>query len=147
VPARRTATTAIATAVVVSLACAGDGTGVDNGNGGDTVTFAGDVQPILSANCAFSGCHATSDIKPSGKPMNLSVGQAYANTVNVESLELAGMDRIEPGDPDESYLVHKIQGTQADVGGGGGRMPLGGQLSAAEIETIRSWIATGAANN
>lgn len=79
--------------------------------------------------------------------MNLSAGQAYGNTVNVESLERAGMDRIEPGAPDDSYLVHKIQGTQADVGGSGVRMPVGGQLTQAEIETIRSWIAAGAADN
>jgi hypothetical protein len=147
VPARRIASLAIATAVFVSLACAGDGTGIDDGNDGDAPTFAADVQPIFSANCAFSGCHATSDIKPSGRPMDLSPGQAYASTVNVESFELVGMDRVEPGEPDESYLVHKIQGTQSDVGGSGGQMPLGGQLSAAEIETIRAWIAAGAVDN
>jgi hypothetical protein len=138
---------AIATAVASSLACAGDGTGVDGGNGSDAPTFAADVQPIFSANCAFSGCHATSEVKPSGKPMHLSVGQAYANIVNVEAFERAGMDRVEPGEPDESYLIHKIQGTQADVGGSGERMPLGGQLTQTEIEIIRDWIAAGAIDN
>ena len=80
--------------------------------------------------------------------MNLSAGQAYANTVNVPSNELPSMDRIEPGDPNQSYLVNKIQGTQGDVGGSGQRMPLGGDpLSEADINTIRAWITAGAENN
>jgi hypothetical protein len=80
--------------------------------------------------------------------MNLSAGQALSNTVNVASNELPSMDRIEPGQPDLSYLVQKIQGTQAGVGGSGGRMPLGGQsLTQSQIDLIRAWITGGATNN
>jgi mono/diheme cytochrome c family protein len=97
------------------------------GNGGGT-GFAAAVQPIFSANCALSGCHAGSS---PAQGMNLSQGQAYANIVNVSS-----------------YLVHKIQGTQSNVGGSGGQMPLGrNPLSQAQIDTIRQWIADGAPNN
>jgi hypothetical protein len=140
------ATMAAAMTVAVSLACAGDGTGVDNdNNGGGAPTFAADVQPIFTASCAFSGCHGGAS---PAQGMNLSAGQAYANTVNVPSNELPGMDRIEPGDPDQSYLVNKIQGTQGDVGGSGQRMPLGGDpLSDTDINTIRAWITAGADNN
>src|SRR5512134_2809689 len=49
----------------VVAACVGDGTGLDeNGNPigtpppDDSVTLSGDVQPIFTANCAVSGCHA-----------------------------------------------------------------------------------------
>ena len=142
----RLASVAAAMTIAASLACAGDGTGVDNGNnGGDTPTFATDVQPIFTASCAFSGCHGGAS---PAQGMNLSAGQAYANTVNVPSNELPSMDRIEPSDPDQSYLVNKIQGTQGDVGGSGQRMPLGGDpLSDADINTIRAWIAAGADNN
>jgi hypothetical protein len=49
--------------------------------------------------------------------------------------------------PENSYLYHKITGTQASVGGSGERMPRGGQLSDAEIQTIRAWIAQGALDN
>ncbi len=145
-PLCRLAFVAAAMTVAVSLACAGDGTGVDNGDtGGDAPTLAADVQPIFTANCAFSGCHGGAS---PAQGMNLSAGQAYANAVNVPSNELPGMDRIEPGDPDQSYLVNKIQGTQADVGGSGQRMPLGGNpLSDADINTIRAWITAGADNN
>jgi hypothetical protein len=54
---------------------------------------------------------------------------------------------IEPGSPEISYLFHKISGTQASVGGSGARMPKGGQLSDAEIQTLRDWIAQGALDN
>ncbi|MCA9526540.1 MAG: hypothetical protein KC549_09635, partial [Myxococcales bacterium] len=67
-------------------------------------------------------------------------GDFEVNTVNVPALG-AGLDRIEPGDPDSSYLFHKLRGTQRDVGGGGNRMPLGGPFWADwELERLRLWI-------
>jgi hypothetical protein len=136
--------------VVVGLACSGDGSGVvdpsdDNGNGNGAGTgFAAAVQPIFTANCAFSGCHAGSN---PAQGMNLSDGQAYANIVNVQSNE-SSLLRVRPSEPDSSYLVHKIQGTQGSVGGSGGQMPLGRTpLSQTQINIIRQWITDGAQNN
>jgi hypothetical protein len=134
-------------------ACPGDGTGLDengnpigeNGPPADTVTLSGDVQPIFTANCAFSGCHAGNN---PALGQNLSAGQAYASIVNVTSQEVPDLKRVLPSFPDSSYLVHKIEGTQGSVGGSGGRMPLGGAaLSADDIATIRAWITAGALNN
>ena len=143
----------------LGLACAGDGTGLDaNGNpvgqvaqcvtptvgcaGG--VCFDTDIQPILTGNCAFSGCHAGTAPQ---QGQNLSAGVAYANVVCVASNERPGMMRVRPFEPDSSYLVHKIQGTQGDVGGSGGQMPLGGTpLSQQQISLIRAWITQGARN-
>jgi len=130
-----------------AIACSDDGD-----NGGSTgpppdsaVRFSQDIQPVFTASCARSGCHA--DTNPA-QGMNLSDGQAYANIVNVASNQLPSMDRIEPGEPDNSYLVNKIQGTQADVGGTGVRMPFGGgALSQSTIDLIREWVNEGAANN
>ncbi|MHC4235925.1 MAG: hypothetical protein ACYSUQ_12480 [Planctomycetota bacterium] len=132
--------------VIAATACAGDGTGLDDDNNGDAeISFADDVQPIFTISCALSGCHAGAS--PS-VGMNLSAGQALQNIVNVASVELASMDRITPGEPDNSYLIHKIQGTQGSVGGVGGRMPLVGCcLSQAQIDTIRAWVEAGAENN
>ena len=63
------------------------------------------------------------------------------NTVNVRSGQAPALDRIEPGNPDMSYLYHKLRGTQRDVGGAGSRMPLGGGFWADwEIERLRLWI-------
>jgi hypothetical protein len=137
----------------VVLACAGNGTGLDAnghplGTGGecqDSVCFARDIQPIFSANCALSGCHAGTSPQ---QGQNLSEGLAYQAIVDVPANERAGMMRVKPAVPDSSYLVHKIQGTQASVGGSGGQMPLGGApLSQSQIDLIRAWIAAGARNN
>jgi mono/diheme cytochrome c family protein len=135
------------------LACAGNGTGLDanghplgtSGECQDGVCFARDIQPIFSANCALSGCHAGTSPQ---QGQNLSEGLAYQSIVNVPANERAGMMRVRPSVPDSSYLVHKIQGTQASVGGSGGQMPLGGaRLSQSQIDLIRAWIAAGARNN
>lgn len=107
--------------------------------------------PSSNANLTFiqanvftpicSGCHGGPT--PSAG-MNLTAGQAFANIVNVNSSEVPSLLRIKPGDPDNSYLIRKIEGT-ATVGG---RMPLGGApLSPTLIQTIRDWISDGALNN
>jgi hypothetical protein len=133
--------------------CAGNGVGLDaNGNPlgsqagcADTVCFERDIQPIFTANCALSGCHAGTSPQ---QGQNLSDGLAYQNIVNVPSHERPGMMRVLPFQPDSSYLVHKIQGDQASVGGQGGRMPLGmTPLTPQQIDLIRAWITAGAKNN
>ena len=142
--------------VLLGTACAGDGTGLDeNGipvGGGSqppdpqpTVTLNADVQPILSVSCAVSGCH----VGPSPVlGQDLSAGRTFASVVDVPSVEAPALRRVRPFLADSSYLVHKIQGTQAAVGGSGERMPLtGGALTEDEIAVIRGWIAAGALNN
>ncbi len=141
---------------VFGLACAGDGTGLDeNGIPVGTVpqppgpppmaTLSADVQPILSVNCAVSGCHAGPNAVLG---QDLSVGRTFGSVVDVPSVEAPALRRVRPFLPDSSYLVHKIQGTQATVGGSGERMPLiGGVLTEQEIASIRAWIAAGARDN
>ena len=100
------------------------------------------IQPIFTDNCM--PCH---DEPSPERDQDLSEGNAYDNIVNVESVELSTMDRIEPGDAANSYLLHKLRGTQNDVGGSGQRMPRGGPfLSAATINTIEDWVLAGAPN-
>ena len=131
--------------VLLLVACAGDPTGDNgNGNGGGTPTLLDDIQPIFRSNCALSGCHA--GISPQ-QGMNLSAGISHANTVGVASNQ-SPLLRIMAGNPDSSYLVHKIQGTQGTVGGSGLQMPRGrSPLSQADIDRIRAWITAGALNN
>ena len=116
----------------------------DPGDG--PVSFAQDVQPIFTGSCALGGCHSN-PANPSEKPMRLTQAEAYDAIVNVSAAELPSMDRIEPGNPDRSYLVHKIQGTHQQQGGSGDRMPIGGALSQAQIATIRRWVTEGAQRN
>ncbi len=138
--------TALAALALVGMACA-DGTPDPAGPDGGppaSVTFAGAVQPIFTRNCAFAGCHAGATPQMG---MDLSSGAAYANIVGVASVQVPSMDRVVPEQPDSSYLVLKLEGTAGTVGGVGTRMPLGGQLTTAQIDTIRVWIAGGALEN
>ncbi len=78
--------------------------------------------------------------------MNLTSAQtSFDNLVNVPSLQIPAIDRIEPGDPDNSYLIQKIEGAAGIVGS---RMPQGGPfLDQATIDMIRQWVSDGALNN
>ena len=129
-------------AVLTGVACVGDGTGLELVSEMDQVTLSGDIQPILTNTCALSGCHAGTNPQ---RGMNLSVGQTFANVVNVPSMELSTMNRVTPRQLDSSYLVHKVQGTHMAVGGSGFQMPLNrSPLTQMEIDLIRAWIAAGA---
>ncbi|MCH8146046.1 MAG: hypothetical protein IIA55_15150 [Gemmatimonadetes bacterium] len=137
---------AIGVFLLAGVACAGDGTGLDGDDGGDEVTLSRDVQPIFTGNCTFSGCHAGSSPE---EGMSLVAGQAFSNVVNVAANQ-ASMNRVTPNQPDNSYLVHKVQGTHLDVGvgGSGSRMPLNrSPLSQSDIDLIRAWIQAGAQPN
>jgi hypothetical protein len=74
--------------------------------------------------------------------MNLSsADESFAALVGVASLQVPTLSRVAPNDPDNSYLVQKIEGSAA----GGARMPFGGApLDPAVIADIRQWITNGA---
>jgi hypothetical protein len=94
---------------------------------------------VLTPNC--TGCHVGPNA-PQG--LRLDAGNSYALLVNVPSNQMAGTLRVKPGDPDNSWLVKKIDGT-ATVGG---RMPLGrAALPQTSIDLVRSWISAGATMN
>ena len=101
-----------------------------------------DIQAaVFGPTCAVAGCHTGGGVAlPT--VMNLTSAQAsFDNLVNIPSLEVPGVIRVLPGDPDNSYLVHKLEGTAAV----GDRMPLGGNpLDPAIIADIRQWITDGA---
>ena len=135
----------VAVGWVVSVACAGDGTGLDEVQQEEGPPTLTDVQTILTGNCAVSGCHTGAN---PAQGMNLGAGQTFSNVVNVASRELPSMNRVTPNEPDMSYLVHKIQGTHVGAGGSGSQMPLGrSPLSRDEIDLIRAWIEGGALPN
>jgi hypothetical protein len=71
------------------------------------------------------------------------VDTAFANIVDAPS-NGSPLDHIEPGDHMSSYIWHKVNGTHLDVGGGGGKMPQGGELPQDQIDTIAQWIDEGA---
>jgi uncharacterized protein (TIGR03118 family) len=94
-----------------------------------------------------SGCHNGSNPPGGALPgsQNLTVGNSFAALVGVASLEQPALRRVKPGDPDNSYLIQKLEGA---AGINGSRMPLGGPfLDQATIDQIKSWISSGAPNN
>jgi len=86
-----------------------------------------------------SGCH------PPNASMDLRAGHTFASIVNVNSSEQPALKRVKPGDPDNSYLIRKLNG---GPGISGSRMPQGGPaLPPSQIQRIRDWILAGAPNN
>lgn len=90
----------------------------------------------------MSGCH-TGGSPAAGQ--NLSAGVAYAQIVGVASSEVPSLQRINPGNAAQSYMIQKLEGT---AGITGQRMPFGGPyLPQATIDRIRAWVDAGAPNN
>ena len=112
-------------------------------------TFSSIQRDILttadsSGRPACTMCHNPVDALVSGG-MNLSGANAYNALVNAASTGKPGAVCVIPGDPDGSYLIQKLEGTQGIVGD---RMPrFGPYLTPGQIAVIRRWIELGAANN
>ncbi len=97
---------------------------------------------IFTPTCATAGCHTgpAGPVLPAG--MDLSDADAsFNNLVMVLSLQAAPLLRVMPTDPDNSYLIQKLEGTAAM----GLRMPRNlPPLPQADIDVVRQWITDGA---
>lgn len=99
---------------------------------------------VFGPTCATSGCHTgpTSGTLPGGMDLS-SADASFANLVGVTSIQQPSLSRVAAFDPDNSYLVQKIEGTAPAPNDS--RMPFGGQaLDAEVISNIRQWISEGA---
>ena len=111
-------------------------------------TFSSIQQQIFSAGDssgrpACTNCHNAIGSRFNG--LDLTAAVSYNNLVNVPSRFKAGAVRVIPGDPENSYLIHKLEGRSTIAGV---RMPLNGPyLEAGQILVIRRWIEIGAPNN
>ena len=97
-----------------------------------------------SGRTACTQCHRAGAFVPGN--LNLTAGVAYAALVGVPSALKPGAIRVIPGDPENSYLIHKLDG-RADIVGL--RMPrnTGPFLTEGQMLVIRRWIALGARND
>lgn len=108
----------------------------------ETVLFEQSILPVLEARCA--SCHMTGD-EPGN--MALVADAAYPSLLQM-SEQIEGMQIVEPGNPDQSYLMLKLKGKHLDAGGMGARMPLAAPpLTPEQIKQLRDWIEQGAAKN
>jgi len=118
--------------------------------GAAQVSFARDVQPILTSRCAIPACHTGPSATASGK-QSLDAGAAYADSVNAPATT-GKLLRVKPGSIRSSQMAHRILGQGLPRGGAvmplgcPGFPPAGGCLTSGETFTILSWIAEGAPN-
>ena len=141
-------TTTVADGAVTLTAVAHDAAGntttstgvVVNVSNAVVVTLAQLQANIFTPKC--SGCHTGIGATLPGV-MNLTTAAAtHAALVNVTSIDEPAFKRVLPGDPNNSYIIHKLEGTQIV----GARMPFGGPfLDQATIDQVRAWIQAGAA--
>ena len=111
------------------LGMALSGVSVLSGQTPAPVSYENDIAPILRSYCA--GCHNDQDLE--GK---LSM-ETFAQ------LRKGGEDHgdpIKPGDPESSFIIRSIEGREKP------RMPPKDEprVPAAELETLKRWIAAGA---
>lgn len=142
--------------LLMMLVAAGLATGCGGGSGDSTSGGNGDPTPepdppaaeeatlaqiqedIFGAIC--TECHTGANA-PQGLQLS-SEQESFDNLVNQPSSQQPDILRVDPGNPDDSYLVMKIEG-HPDITGS--RMPQGmPALSEDQINLIRDWITNGA---
>ena len=97
-----------------------------------------------SGRSACVTCHTNVGRNPSAG-LNLTHDVAY-ELVNVPSRNKPGAIRVVPSDPENGYLIHKIEGRSGIVGN---RMPNNGPpfLTAGQVLILKRWIEIGAPRN
>ena len=122
-----------------ALAACGSGDGFQ-GSGGAVGPLAPNFDSI-QANIfepLCEHCHSGANA-PAG--LRLDASNSYAMLVGVASVERPATQRVAVSDPNNSYLIQKLEGT-APVGE---RMPAGlPAVPQADINIIRQWITDGA---
>jgi len=132
------------------------------------LTFTADVYPIVKTSCSLAKtCHgataaAMGDHDPQLGPIAGTTDPAALKTIHdaivgVAAKEAPSLQYVKAMDPENSWLMKKVEGVQACTGVActkipeapsacGDSMPQGGDLiPAAEQSKIRDWIKGGAA--
>lgn len=120
---------AVISAVLLLSACENDKIPEELPVVKDSASFALDIQPILSAQCA--GCHNPANVAP-----DLRKGFAYGSLTEDDG-------GIVPGDAEESELMEMLEWAKTSDN----PMPPTTPLSPLKIALIKKWINEGAKDN
>jgi hypothetical protein len=133
--------------LLAGAGCAGNGQGLDpnerpiGSESGAGEPLTADLQSIQDNIFTLfcTRCHIGASA-PEG--LRLDAADSFNLLVGIPSAEDPSVLRVKPGDPDNSYLIRKLQGSAGIVGV---QMPFGGPyLPQSTIDVIRQWITNGA---
>jgi len=130
-------------ALATADACRPDGTCAEPRNAG--LRSFRSVQQVFTTSCALSSCHST--LARQGGLVLDTEGISYNNLVGHPSTHPKareqGLLRVQPGDPENSFLIQKLRAR--GPGEIGDPMPQsGGPLPDPVIDMIADWIERGA---
>lgn len=138
----------VAFSALLITGCGGSSSGGGYG-GGDDDDDSGDMEPTLASiqehvfTPICTECH-TGSSAPEG--LRLEEGQSHGHLVEIASNQQPELFRVDPGNPDDSYIIRKLEG-EPDISGD--RMPQNGPpyLDQSDIDVIRQWISEGASDD
>ena len=99
----------------------------------DTVSFAKDIVPIFTNNCALIGCHSGTTPQSS---LDLEASVAYAQLMR------KGTGYVNTQNPGSSIVYNSLVTTNP-----ANKMPQNGKLDDCSINLVLQWIQQGAKNN
>jgi hypothetical protein len=133
-------------AAAASLVACGAGSGEGLNISGRPVAEGGIVPlaPTLAsvqANVFDPSCIVCHSGAGAPQGLRLDHASSFVSLVGVPSSENGSLLRVDPGNPDRSYLIQKLEGTASE----GERMPIGAPaIPQSTIDFVRQWISDGA---
>lgn len=133
-----------------------------------SVSFATNIAPVFQTRCAMVGggigCHGAGNASPflGSSDGGVDAATILASIVGIEAGEDPEMDYIAANAPEQSYLMHKLDGDQCTLAAQcalsiynqetpdcGASMPFLSHslLPVSTRDQVRAWISQGAQNN
>lgn len=124
-------TLALSFALAAAVGCSDDSDPIDPGTAcfdytsfteTPNVSFSADVLPIFRGSCAFGPCHGEeTHTDPArvylgnnvmaGDMTPAEIQEIFAQNVGQKAVAASGMEIIKAGDPENSFLMHKVDHT------------------------------------
>ena len=117
------------------------------------VQFARDVMPVFKGSCGFSTCHGVEN-NPNGVYLGTATAKVYGNLVSQKSPENPSMNFVTPADTANSYLMHKMDGSQCKLDAQCKDASCQDSMPKNDVlldpmtrDVVRRWISQGAQND